>query len=270
MAHTNSTQNYNLPQWIGSDKPTFLGDFNNAFTEIDSQLKVNSDSILQNADSTSAVKTLATTNRDNISALVERVTDAEADIVEANSNISANSTSINGITDTLASMNTLIQGKQNLITGAGSTITTTNLTANKVLVSDSQGKVSNSSVSATELGYLSGVTSNVQTQINKLKNWTKVLDITLTNSDTTYSYTNSANISNADEILVVALNGNAELLNSIVFSHNMLGDTKLAKISLHDVSDGIDGLALVNVHATNCVARKFNTDFGIMLRIYVR
>lgn len=270
MAHTNSTQNYNLPQWIGSDKPTFLGDFNNAFTEIDAQLKVNSDSILQNADNISAVKTLATTNRDNLSALVERVTDAEADITEANSNISANATAIDSITDTLSNMNTLIQGKQNLITGAGSTITTTNLTANKVLVSDSQGKVSNSSVSATELGYLSGVTSNVQTQINKLKNWTKVLDVTLGNSDTTYSYINSANISNADEILVVALNGNAELLNSIVFSHNMLGDTKLAKISLHDVSDGIDGLALVNVHATNCVARKFNTDFGIMLRIYVR
>lgn len=270
MAHTNSTQNYNLPQWIGSDKPTFLGDLNNAFTDIDAQMKVNADSNIENADNITATNTLATTNRDNIAALTQRVADTEGDITEANSNISANANAIDSITQTLSSLNTVIQGKQNLITGAASTIATTNLTANKVLISDSEGKVSNSSISATELGYLSGVTSNVQTQINKLKNWTKVLDITLSNSDTTYSYINNANISNADEILVVALNGNAELLNSVVFSHNMLGDTNLAKVSLHDVSDGIDGLALVNVHATNCVARKFNTDFGIMVRIYVR
>lgn len=42
MSHTNSTTNYGLPQWIGSDKPTFLGDFNSAFNTIDGQMKQNS------------------------------------------------------------------------------------------------------------------------------------------------------------------------------------------------------------------------------------
>ena len=35
MSSTNKTENYNLPQWIGTDKPTFLGDFNGAFLSID-------------------------------------------------------------------------------------------------------------------------------------------------------------------------------------------------------------------------------------------
>ena len=43
---------------------------------------------------------------------------------------------------------------------------TTDLTASKALVSDANGKVSASSVTSTELGYVSGVTSAIQTQLN--------------------------------------------------------------------------------------------------------
>ena len=50
---------------------------------------------------------------------------------------------------------------------AFSTIKTSNLTANRVLISDSSGKVAaSSSVTTTELGYLDGVTSSIQTQLN--------------------------------------------------------------------------------------------------------
>lgn len=50
--------------------------------------------------------------------------------------------------------------------GAVSTIKDTNLTANRALISNSDGKVAVSAVTSTELGYLDGVTSNVQTQLN--------------------------------------------------------------------------------------------------------
>ena len=43
MASTNKTTNYSLPQWVGSDKPTYLGDFNDAFSKIDTQMKSNND-----------------------------------------------------------------------------------------------------------------------------------------------------------------------------------------------------------------------------------
>lgn len=61
---------------------------------------------------------------------------------------------------------TALDGKQATITGAATTITDNNLTANRALISNSSGKVAASSVTSTELGYLDGVTSNIQTQLN--------------------------------------------------------------------------------------------------------
>ena len=43
MGATNRTTNYNLPQFVGSDKPTWLGDFNGAMSSIDTQMKANND-----------------------------------------------------------------------------------------------------------------------------------------------------------------------------------------------------------------------------------
>lgn len=56
--------------------------------------------------------------------------------------------------------------KQNTITGGATSITSSNLTISKALVSDSSGKVATSAVTSTELGYVSGVTSAIQTQLN--------------------------------------------------------------------------------------------------------
>ena len=50
--------------------------------------------------------------------------------------------------------------------GAVSTIKDSNLTANRALISNASGKVAVSDVTSTELGYLDGVTSNIQTQLN--------------------------------------------------------------------------------------------------------
>lgn len=74
-------------------------------------------------------------------------------------------------TDSTNTRNTLayisdVAAKQDTITGAATTITTSNLTANRALISDGSGKVAVSSVTDTELGYVGGVTSNIQTQLN--------------------------------------------------------------------------------------------------------
>ena len=55
---------------------------------------------------------------------------------------------------------------QSAITGGASTITTSNLDTSKALSSNSSGKVVTSITTATELSYLSGVSSNVQTQLD--------------------------------------------------------------------------------------------------------
>lgn len=71
-----------------------------------------------------------------------------------------------GVADNAANIAT----KQATITGAATTITSDDLTASKALVSDANGKVAASSVTSTELGYLSGVTSSIQTQLNAKAN----------------------------------------------------------------------------------------------------
>lgn len=61
---------------------------------------------------------------------------------------------------------TQIDAKQATITGAATTITSANLTASRAVISNASGKVAVSSVTDTELGYVSGVTSAIQTQID--------------------------------------------------------------------------------------------------------
>ena len=55
---------------------------------------------------------------------------------------------------------------QTIITGGATTITSSDLTVSRALVSDGSGKVAVSAVTSTELGYLDGVTSAIQTQLN--------------------------------------------------------------------------------------------------------
>ena len=52
------------------------------------------------------------------------------------------------------------------ITGAASTIDSETLDASRAVISNSDGNIAVSDVTSTELGYLDGVTSNVQTQLD--------------------------------------------------------------------------------------------------------
>lgn len=45
MSASNHTANYNLSQFAGTDRPTWLGDYNGDMTKIDAQLKKNVDDI---------------------------------------------------------------------------------------------------------------------------------------------------------------------------------------------------------------------------------
>jgi hypothetical protein len=90
-------------------------------------------------------------------------------------NVSAQSPANNDIlkyntTTSLWETSNALSTKQDTITGAASTITTSNLTGSRALVSDGGGKVASSAVTTTELGRLVGVTSDIQTQLNAKAN----------------------------------------------------------------------------------------------------
>lgn len=73
---------------------------------------------------------------------------------------------ITPIPNEIATLKTTTSGKQATITGGASSITSSNLTTNRALISDNNGKVAVSTVSSTELGYVKNVTSAIQTQLN--------------------------------------------------------------------------------------------------------
>ena len=61
---------------------------------------------------------------------------------------------------------TTFNNKQATITGALTPYVSSNATASRAIVSDGSGKLSASSTTSTEIGYLSGVSSSIQTQLN--------------------------------------------------------------------------------------------------------
>ena len=70
---------------------------------------------------------------------------------------------LNGVS---SAIQTQLDAKQATITGSASTIDTESLTANRAVISNGSQKIAVSDVTDTELGYLDGVTSAVQTQID--------------------------------------------------------------------------------------------------------
>lgn len=73
MSHTNTTANYNLPQFVGTDKPSWLTDVNGAMTSIDTQMKANADA--------------NTTTAGDLTTLAGRVTTAEQNITTQGSTL---------------------------------------------------------------------------------------------------------------------------------------------------------------------------------------
>lgn len=69
---------------------------------------------------------------------------------------------LNGVT---SNIQTQLNAKEPTITGAATTITSSNLAADRALISSGTGKVAVSATTSTELGYVSGVTSALQTQL---------------------------------------------------------------------------------------------------------
>lgn len=65
-------------------------------------------------------------------------------------------------------INELDTNKQANITGAASSVVSNNLTPSVALISDSNGKISESDVSSTEISYLKGVTGGIQAQIDNI------------------------------------------------------------------------------------------------------
>lgn len=118
MGSTNKTQYLELPQWIGTDQPTWLGDMNDAFLKIDTGYNTvggNASSAISQAGKAVQKATLAETAANNAK---EAADDAE----------NTANTAQNTAQSALATANTALTNANNAVDGLASKVSTTDLT----------------------------------------------------------------------------------------------------------------------------------------------
>lgn len=108
--HTNSTPNYDLPQFLGTDQPDFVGDFNPAFLHIDTTMKANESAAtkaesIANGANTKADSAVQTANNAimQIGAVETKADNAVTTANNAQTGVSENKANISNINTTLNS-----------------------------------------------------------------------------------------------------------------------------------------------------------------------
>lgn len=115
MSSTNKTTNYKLSQYIGTDKPTYLGDYNGDMSKIDNQMKVNADSASNAKSAASAAQAVADKASKDVKALNDSVTANSEDIASLKTKNAQQDVSIQNATNTASSANNKAnQNEQNI------------------------------------------------------------------------------------------------------------------------------------------------------------
>ena len=158
--------------------------------------------------------------------------------------VTSTAAELNYVDGVTSNIQTQLDSKQATITGAATTIATDDLTVSRALTSNGSGKVEVSAVTSTELGYLDGVTSNVQTQLDsKLSSSGNITtggniiipdsgNIGSTSDTDAITIANSGNVTFGQDVTVngdVVISSDARLKSNIV----SLGST-LSKLLLID------------------------------------
>lgn len=129
MAHTNSTSNYELSQFIGTDKPTFLGDYNGDMQKIDAAIKGAKDTADGASTTANAASALATSAS-------ETATTAATAAASADANATTALNTANGATTTA----------NNAATAAGAASTTATNAATKADAAKAEAEAATAAV----------------------------------------------------------------------------------------------------------------------------
>ncbi len=151
MGHTNSTVNYNLPQFVGTDKPSWLGDVNGAFLAIDTAIAAAKTTADSAAGGVAGLQTTVGSHTTQIGTLTDTVT-AQGGTLNAVTALIGNGTPT--ITDQtiIGAINELAD----IVEAGSETITTSTVDSNirtKVLASVAKGKIPYIVAEYTKSGY---------------------------------------------------------------------------------------------------------------------
>ena len=103
MSSTNKTTNYKLSQYIGTDKPTYLGDYNGDMSKIDNQMKVNADSASNATSAAGAAQAVAEKASKDVQVLNNSVTANSEDIASLKTKNAQQDVSIQNAANTASS-----------------------------------------------------------------------------------------------------------------------------------------------------------------------
>ena len=170
--------------------------------------------------------------------------------------LSGTSTNINtNFTNTSNWTTNLRDSKQNNITGTASSITTTNLTADRVMITDGLQKAAVSSISTTQLGYLSGTSTNINTNFTNTSNWISSIAGGTSSQWTTSTgliYYNSGTVgigkTNPNTSYKLDVSGNVYVAGSIFATGNItasFSDVRLKEI-VGNIQDPLEKIMNIN------------------------
>lgn len=108
MASTNKTANYNLSQYVGTDKPTYLGDYNSDMSKIDAQMKTNSEATSVVAGQIETVSSTANTALQNANTAQSTADSAESTATNALEKATTNEASITSVSSDLSNLKTYV------------------------------------------------------------------------------------------------------------------------------------------------------------------
>lgn len=94
MSSTNKTSNYELSQYIGTDKPTYLGDYNGDMLKIDTQMKNNENSATEASAQAGQAFEKAKSLEDQVKIVSNDVKSLLNDVTAIKNNVSQNTTDI--------------------------------------------------------------------------------------------------------------------------------------------------------------------------------
>lgn len=155
FASTNKTANYELPQFIGSDKPTWLGDFNGAMLAIDTGMAENAS---------------------DISDMASDVASASAAASQASQDVTALTSTVNTLSSNVSTATTTANNAQSTATSALNTANSAQSTAN---TADSKADTNASSITALA-GRVTAIEEGEDyssTEINTGKKWIDNKDV---------------------------------------------------------------------------------------------
>lgn len=151
MAHSNKTDFLNLPQFEGSDHPTFQGDFNGAFLSLDSFASDTNTDLLELFSS-----------KNTLEALTNSLNESVNDLTAVSSTMAG---SIQDLATKYQTVNGALNSLSNTVESYDVQISDATTTANNAL-SEAQSAFSNASSQGNRLTSLEGTVSTLSTNVS--------------------------------------------------------------------------------------------------------